>query len=372
MLGVQLANLGLFSSSIYYLAREPALLRTLLGNSLAASAILGGVAIVVALLIESLTPVEILPGGLVEALALAWIPVGLVQLFLQSLLLGLQDIRGYNICDVGIRLATALATAVVLATAHASVAALLGAAIWGMLVGAVIAYRRARPQMDGPPAFSWSILRRHLPYGSRAYVTTLFGYIVMRADVLVIQYSLGARDTGLYSVALTITDSLYTLPVVIAAVLFPRLAAVPDLGRKWRLTWTLTLMGTSVMAVGILAIAILARPLVSALFGQEFLQAAQLLQLLLPGLLFLSIETMIVQYLNARGFPVQVAWVWIGIAIVKCFLLVALVPQLGASAAAVVSSSISFLLLIAICLLVFVDLRKEGRWPGAEQPQAQP
>ena len=99
-LAVQFTNLGLHGANTYYVSRDPQLLPSLLGNSLTASFSLGTLISLLAGLFfwiyPSLAPIH----GTLLLMALAWAPLGLAYLLLQSLLLGVDDIRTYNTIEL--------------------------------------------------------------------------------------------------------------------------------------------------------------------------------------------------------------------------------------------------------------------------------
>src|SRR5881397_471759 len=68
------------------------------------------------------------------------------------------------------------------------------------------------------------LMWRMLRYAFRAYLATLTAFLVIRIDILMVNGLLGARDAGLYSVAVALGDGLYIIPAVIAVNLFARVA----------------------------------------------------------------------------------------------------------------------------------------------------
>jgi len=115
-IGVQFSNLGLHLSNIYYVAKDRALLPTLIGNTLAVISVvcvvtaLSGISLV---FWPELSPVH----GTLLLLALASVPVGLAYLLTQGLLLGVNEVRAYNTIESSGKV-LALALICILAMIH--------------------------------------------------------------------------------------------------------------------------------------------------------------------------------------------------------------------------------------------------------------
>src|SRR5262249_16720250 len=176
----------------------------------------------------------------------------------------------------------------------------------------------------------------------------LFGFLVIRIDLLMVRYMLGERATGIYSVAGNLGDFILMLPIAIATLLFPKLSAIQDEGQKRLLTVRATAAtGVALIAI-LLVLGVSVRLVVVLLFGQAFAPASTAVLFLAPGILFLGLEGVLVQYLNSCGFPVSVVVFWI----VSTFLNVALnlwaIPAYGINGAAAVSSFSYLLMLVGV------------------------
>jgi O-antigen/teichoic acid export membrane protein len=93
----------------------------------------------------------------------------------------------------------------------------------------------------------------------------------------------------------------YMLPAVVGSLLFPRLAALTDDEEKWQITQKVALNLALFMIPLLSLLAVLAKPLMTLVFGEPFLGAAAPLVWLTPGILFLSIGTIFQNHLGATG-----------------------------------------------------------------------
>ena len=123
-IGVQFGNLGLHASNTYYVAQDRESSPVLIGNSLLVALGIGGAGAALAWGVFRVFPQAAPVPGWLLVLALAGVPLGLAYLLMQNLLLGIHEVRAYNVVE--------LASKVL-------VVALLGAIIvWGRITPATV------------------------------------------------------------------------------------------------------------------------------------------------------------------------------------------------------------------------------------------
>jgi len=336
--GVQLANLGLHTSNTYYVARDRRLLPVLLGNSLVLSLGVGCLGAIAAFAIlsglQGVAPV----GGLLLALALAGIPIGLASLLLQNLLLGIHSIAWFNALEVLSRFVTLGLVTTLVVLAWATPEAVVASGIIAATIAGIGAFIRLWESADWHLATSTATIRAQVHYGTRAYLASLFAYLLLRGDVLIVQYLLGPQDTGYYAVAGSLADIMYLLPATIGLVLFPRLAAFQDDGERLALTRRTARFVAAAMAVLAGLAVVFATPLVTVLFGDQFLPAVAPFQILAIGAIFYGINGVMSTYLASVGFPWFGVWIWAAVLLVSVAADLVLLPRAGIVAAATVSA----------------------------------
>jgi len=85
------------------------------------------------------------------------------------------------------------------------------------------------------PAYTPLLLREQVGVAARVNLAMLFSFLVLRIDVLMVQYMLGPERAGQYSVAASMADYVSMLPVVVATILFPKFSSMLDLGQRLQL-----------------------------------------------------------------------------------------------------------------------------------------
>jgi O-antigen/teichoic acid export membrane protein len=301
-LGIQATNLGLHASNTYAAAREPLRVPALLGNSIVATVLLGGVAALGVAVFCTAWPTLAPVNGTLFALALATVPLGLFYLLLQGLLLGIHAIGPYNRIEIATRILGLLLVAGVVLLGRITVVALFIPVVVATAVGGALAFRRLVAGMAGPLTTSRQLFYENLRYGSRAYLSALFSFLVLRSDLFLVKHLIGAASAGQYSIAATLGETLMVVPVVTGALLFPRLAAADPATR-----WPLARRAIGAVAVVMMLVTLIAFvvtvPVIRLLFGPEFLPAVPAFRWLLPGIFLISVNTIFMNFFAAQGMP---------------------------------------------------------------------
>ncbi len=369
-IGVQIGNLGLPSAGAHAIAGDRSRLRPMLGLVLTCAFGVGAVLVLGVGVFAQLWPgVIAVDSPALVWLAAAWIPLALLLLLLQNVLLGLHEIRAYNLLQVGNDVVGVAAVALAFVLGWRTPARFflaMGTVLAGACVVAlVLALRRSGWRVAGPQR---GLLREATRYGARAYLATLFSYMLINFDLLMVARMLGAREAGYYAIAGRMAEILYMIPVAVGGILFVTISAMR--AERWafarRVTGTLALGFAPVVLVA----AVLARPVVHLLFGDAFADAVVPFLWLLPGIYLLGVNTPLMNYLAGIGMP-PVAVVAPAAGLVANVLLnLWLIPRLGLRGASL-ASSLAYGLMLAISL-IYVRRRPESRVSPAPAPERAP
>jgi O-antigen/teichoic acid export membrane protein len=363
LLLVQLGTFGLVSANPYFRAREPDERGKIVGNSIWAAALLGSILIAAGALLRVVAPAVV--GGLSWTqliIALLGVPFTLSSHFLQSVLLGEARTKAYN----GVELAVSFVPPVALT---------IGFAVFDMGVTGALVVMAATPMLttaiylwllraDVPPKLrpDLALARRMVSYAFRVYLATLFSFLLIRIDMLLVNGYLGSRDAGLYSVAVAMGEALYTIAAVVALNLFPRIARgasyemSAEVFRSFAVLYGLVCLATvPVAGIGI-----------RVLYGPKFVDAASLFYWLLPGIFSLGMLTILAQHFAGRGFPTAAIVVWIPGVVLDVLLNVVFLKKHGVYIASL-ASTIAY---TAILLLHMRMFAKEAGNYGILRPRA--
>ncbi len=345
-IGMQLGNLGLHTSNTYYVSRDRSLLPFLVSNTLLVSFVFGGACTLLAAAAFYFWPRLAPLQGHLLTLALISIPIGLAYLLFQNLLIGIQEVRIFNIIELSSKaLNVALITAVILfqwvnveSIFCSQLIALLAAFLWSL--------EQLRKKLSAWRPPSIELLKSHLGYGFRSFLASFGAFLVLRLDLLLVQYILGAKQAGFYSIAGTMADMVYLLPTVTGTILFPKLSAMTNDRDKWEYVKRVTILMGGVMMIICTLGAILVKPFILLLFGSPFLPAVPAFIWLMPGIVFWANSTFPLLYLQSTGMPRQVLYIWgllISMNVTLNFLFLGKWGIVGAAAISSATYLISFL-----------------------------
>ncbi len=345
-LAVQFGDLGLHASATYFAAHQPGAL-----PRIAALSLWTGLGVGVFLSGVVLTVAWLFPGSLGEIpegyllISVAAVPFGLLSLYFQNLLLGMQRIMAFNVVDVAGKMVGLLATVLLLCLFHFGVWELLVAglviSVGGSLVTMWVVFRAA------PLSFSFDrgLARDMVRYGMKVYLACLCAYLVIRIDLLMVNYFNGVSEAGIYSVAVAFADLLYMLPIAIGTILFPRIAR--DQAGESGLTLLACRFAALLMGVVCLMAALFARPIILIIYGATFAASVGPFLWLLPGVFVLSLEAIVANDLAGRGYPAVLVVYWCGGLVLNVGLNLILIPRWGATGAAV-ASTVTYAVLSAL------------------------
>jgi len=340
----QFGSLGFASSNTYFVARQPNDLGPLAANS----AWLSLLALIVAGLIVTLTTRPEQGSQLLMLLAVLLGTTSLFFMLFSNLLVGMQRFVAFNLLQLGSNIA--VVPAILLATWLSGdpemllIGSIAANIVFCAICGIVVCKRQSikfRPRLD--------VFRRSIHYSFRAFLITLLGYGVARANVFILGASVGRAEIGFYSVAVQIADALAILPASIALVIFPRLIRQQE--GRYREMLRLARLVTMLGLLTCLAAAALAKPFVRLAFGADFLPSLPVIYAMLPGSLFLGTATIVSQYMAASGMPWRTFFPWIAASITLLVSAWHLAPS-GQATGAAGALSISYAVLLFAMLLV--------------------
>ena len=355
-LALQLGSAGIPSATTYFVAKDRALAAPIWLHGLVFSVAAGVLMALGVIAIASALPTLFngVPVGLITVVAVS-IPFQLVTLLGLNLLLAIDRIRLMNVLDALSSFLVLLNAIGVLILWRRNLTTL----VWFNQAAAVVVsffvfgYLARLSRRGGAKGFDVSLLKRMLVYGLKFYICIFAGFIIFRLDLLIVNRFRGAQEAGVYAIASQFSFLLIMLPGVIASLLFPRVASREDPAAY---AVDVTRHTSFVMLIVCLggAVAAFALPLV---YGARFTDATIQFLILLPGVFFISLESVLVQYFTGTGLPAIIPWFWIITVAVNVGLNLAFVPAFGARAAAIISTA-------SYALIFFLVAAYFGRQTG--------
>jgi len=350
---VQLGSLGLPSANTYFIAKDTNQFRRAALNSLLFAIVGGGLLATGLAIITASKPdwFGVVASDLFRIAAIS-IPFQLITLIGLNIFLAIGRIREFNLLDLvgqSFVLINALLALLVLQSGLGTLVTLNVAA--SVLVSLVIVFMlgsSARKFEDTGKSWrsDFVLLKQMVGYGIKSHIAVLAGTLIFRADLLVVNHYRNAAEAGVYSLASQMATLLMMLPSVIATLLFPRVTAEQD--KTGNTTCVVARHTALVMLLCCLA-AVPLSLLLPVVYGSAFSDATGQLLILLPGVFFIGLQSVIVQHFNAMGLPKTVPVFWVITLAINLIMVFMVVPRYGARGAAFAStisySLISFLMI---------------------------
>lgn len=336
-IGVQIGLFGLNSSNVYYVARNPSLLRVLTGNTLLNSFVLGPLGCIAVGLFFYFRP-DIAPlNQNLLIMALLYVPVGLATILLEDLLIGIQQVRTYNIIELCGQIISVVLLGCLIILKKTTVETVFAVTLAIQVICFGWAFYRLKRNFPGYPVISLALFREMVWFGLRIYLAAFFYFLLSRTSLMMVKYLLGEEQAGYFSVASMLGDKLLLLPVITGTILFPRLAVLDNPKEKWRMANKAALGAlASALLFGIIIVS-MAGMIIRLLFGAVFIPAVPAVYWLMPGLILLAFGVIYQNYLGASGkvtltiFPPLIAF---GVNILSGFLMIGEYGLTGAACAA--------------------------------------
>ena len=226
------------------------------------------------------------------------------------------------------------------------------------------AYYRCRSADLVPGHAQVGLIRPLVGYGLAQVAARTPAALNAQLDQLVLSQAVPPAVLGRYAIAVSCT--LLPMPLVsaIGNVAFPRLASrqhVDDLA--CRMQWLGILCSGCTAAAALVPLAVVAPWLIPRVFGPGYIGVVPLLWLLTPAGVFLACNQVTGDMLRGRKRPLVVARAEGLAAVFTVILLVALLPVVGVSGAAI-ASTVAYGVALALMLLSLRRLPADSTGPG--------
>lgn len=348
-LGIQIGNLGFPAATIYFLGKNEEKRQNIFHISLIMGIVGGSIISFFIFLLCLIFPDFLIKNVSFNLLVITVIsfPFLLGTSLFSNFLLGVKKYIPYNLFSIISKFISLLKVVIILV--------LLGLGLTEFVIGTTIVafivfliYLCYIYRVDSyvlPNNLDKSLFHEMWKYGRKSYLATILGFLIIRSDILIINYFLGSIPTGIYSISVALIDYIYLLPGVIGTILFTKVSS----GSEYKFTEKVFRYTFLIMIVICSIAALIAGPAINIMYGQEFQKAVLPFIILLPGIIFLGIDTILMQDLAGRGLP-RIVYISPFIALVlNVSLNIVIIPMWGINGAAI-SSTISYFLMLVLML----------------------
>lgn len=335
---IQISGLTLNVANTHFTGREPEKAIPIAVNSIAFALASGvGCATVFWFLSDLLIP-NVPP--YLTIVGLVAVPFQLVATYMHNSLLAQSQVRTFNLLDILNQSFVLINVIIVLV--------ILGGGLWVLvslnsIAGAASAalalavfYRFARQRF---PATRWNsdfaLIPPMLAFAFKGFVFWGCTILVYRVDLIIVNYFRGSAEAAVYAVATQYTLFLLLLPHAVSHLLQVRVSAMQDENGEFtsRVTRHISLLLFTTCLASVPGAFIIA-----AIYGNGFEALPIQIWILLPGVFFVGVQSVVAQYFIGTSNHALLSYVWLATFVVSIVLNLAVVPQFGATGAAVVST----------------------------------
>jgi O-antigen/teichoic acid export membrane protein len=334
-------NLGLSPANVYFIGSGQygprAVFRTTFALSLWLSAL--GLALGAGLII--LKGEAFFPGvpTVMLWLALATLPIGLVQGIVTSVFQGLQQFKLFNLSLLAQPLITLLVVSGLAALGVREFEWLVAANFLGAASTLAITTILLRKLLVDEERGDVYEAKQALGYGYKAHLANILAFVNYKADLFLVNLLINPAATGVYVIAVSLAERLWLLSQAVSTVAFPRLAELSsDEVTRLKLTPLLARTVFWATAAAALVLGLVAFPLVKLLFGEAFMGSVLPLLILLIGIIVTSPARIVANDIAARGRPEINMYASMVTVVINIVGNLALIPEFGLVGAAVATS----------------------------------
>lgn len=181
-----------------------------------------------------------------------------------------------------------------------------------------------------------------LPLVVKSTVSAVLVYILLKSDIFVVNYFLGAYSAGIYSIGIICSEIFQKVPNIIGPLVISRTASefFDDRGLKIAKLVRITVL---INMFFIFILLLFGDDIIILLFKSQFEPAYKILLLLIPAFFTFGPGAIVYSYFMGKGYPFYVLTFNLLVALLNIILNLILVPRFGITAAAIVGSFTYFL-----------------------------
>lgn len=334
------ANLGLPQANIYLVGRKKREAKTVLGNALVMTAILGLLSVIILNALKGTALRTVLKGLPPEYWwpLMLLIPTLLIDGMTLSILRARQRFDLFNLRRLVAPVLMLVGFLIALVAVKGGLTAAVGVYVAVMVLMSILSLVLTGREVPLILTFDRSLTKETFRFGLKSYLQNLVGSLNYRLDVYLLAFFLTPTQVAFYGVATSLAEAAWYIPNSVGVVLFPRLSNTP-MEQVHQITAKVcrnTLAITGLIVMGMLAVSWFLVPLV---YGPAYRATVPPLLILLPGVLSMGLYKVLSRNFTSRNQQ-QVSILASSAALtLNAVLDLLLIPQWGVVGAAMASTA---------------------------------
>lgn len=330
---ISIADLGVRQASAYFIGREIYSVKDVLSSSLFLWLITSLLSVGIVLIYYSMDSLQEY-GWVLILIALLFIPIKLLTTYLNGIIQGKQKIGNINLKGIITFIVNILGVLLLvwlldLGVVGAAFVTLL-VAIAGMLYYLKVVRKISVIKLKYIKPIPQNLFKKGITFALALFILTL-NY---KIDILFLERMVSSAEVGIYSVGTNLAELIWQLPAAISIVLFARSANSKTDQEAHNRSAKLLRITLPLLFIICIVFALISNHFVTLIYGQDFQQSAEVINILLPGVLVIVISKILHPDMAARGYPLYGLLVFIGPLILNIILNTLWIPSFGIYGAA--------------------------------------
>ncbi|HKK09279.1 MAG TPA: flippase [Bacteroidales bacterium] len=285
------------------------------------------------------------------------IPFRLATIYAGGIYLGREQFRFANLMKWSVPMVNLLLLVVFVIILEMDVAgALLAVMLSGVIISVVAI---AKLSKDFKLTLKWNriLLKRMLSLGTLYAGSLLVMKLIYRIDVLLLEQLSDLKEVGYYSIAVTISEQLWQLPLAVGIVIMSKSANAHDPALMNKKVGQMLRFSLFAGAAGAVVMYFIMPFLIPLIYGKAFSESATLLQTILPGIVFFIIFRILNSHLNGLGKPLPAIYAIIPALALNIGLNYLWIPEFGGKGAAM-ATNVSYVFGTVLMIVFYIRATK--------------
>jgi O-antigen/teichoic acid export membrane protein len=203
--------------------------------------------------------------------------------------------------------------------------------------------------------FSKKLAASLIKAGLKFHIATISAFIYTRINQIIVFKYCGAYEAGIFAVSLTLAISVMFIPGTFQIALYPRVIHSND---DYEVTLKSLRLGFYVWGIAVIAIVLLAKPILLIYSGKSFLESVNVFRVLMIGTWALPLSSLIAPYCVKKGIFSLLSFSAAGLGILSIGLNLLLVPNYKSMGAAIATSLTCVIGFLGGIILLWVVSKK--------------
>lgn len=290
------------------------------------------------------------------------IPFRLATIYAGGIYLGREQYRFANMMKWSVPMVNLLLLVLFVMVLKMDV---FGALLAVMLSGVIISvFAIKRLSEDFKLTLKWNgvLLKKMLSLGSLYAASLLVMKLIYRIDVLLLEQLSDLKEVGYYSIAVTISEQLWQLPMAVGIVIMSKSANTHNTALMNKKVGQMLRFSLFAGAAGAVAMYFIMPYLIPIIYGNAFSKSAILLQTILPGIVFFITFRILNSHLNGLGKPMPAIYAIIPALALNVALNYLWIPEHGGRGAAM-ATNVSYVFGSVMMIIFYLRTTKAKAGP---------